>query len=196
MIKESFSQIVQAFSMPLSTGFSDLPNTLEGMMPAMKKKAHEMGDVVGTAIRSAITGDTELILGIGELIGYTLKEGVKIGFQGIGGEILGGIAGLADEFTPGGFINKKMGRESFRESVTGGSRDVVKSSAEYAAFEISEMARDLQNTSNEQKQFMAEMRDMFKAGSRPGSPGNTPQMDAMLRQLERIAGAVDKPFSN
>jgi hypothetical protein len=165
-------------------------------LSSVEKIAEDAGKTVGAGIVNAVNGDFELLIETGKLIGMALKEGLKLSFQGVGGEILGGIAGFVDEYTQLGMINKKLGGKSFQSTIQGASRGVVSDNFEVAVFEITEAARELREKAKADAEFKTQMKDLFAAGSRPGSPGNTPQMDEMLRQLERIANSVDQPFPN
>jgi hypothetical protein len=193
---DAVSQFKVAFGTGLNEGVRAGAEAMSKGLSSMQNEAEQAGETVGTLIANAVNGDFELLIDTGKLIGMALKEGLKLSFQGVGGEILGGIAGFVDEYTPLGMINKKLGGKSFQSTIQGASRGVVSDNFEIAVFEITEAARELREKAKADAEFKAQMKDLFAAGSRPGSPGNTPQMDAMLRQLERIANSVDQPFPN
>lgn len=87
-IKVSFGQIVEAFAMPFSKGFGELPGMLEGVFPILKAKAEEAGRIVSSGIAEAIAGDTAKLEMIGDLIAETIKVGFKASFQSLSTEII------------------------------------------------------------------------------------------------------------
>jgi hypothetical protein len=165
-------------------------------LSSVEKIAEDAGKTVGAGIVNAINGDLELIIETGKLVGSALLEGMKLSFHGLGGEVLAQLAGVMDKYTEIGQISKAMGNKPLEELIRGASRGVVSDNFEVAVFEITEAARELREKAKADAEFKTQMKDLFAAGSRPGSPGNTPQMDEMLRQLERIANSVDQPFPN
>jgi hypothetical protein len=193
---DAVSQFKVAFGTGLNEGVRAGAEAMSKGLSSMQNEAEQAGKTVGTLIANAVNGDFELLIETGELIGMALKEGLKLSFQGIGGEILGWVAGLADEYTPGGKINKALGRKSFQSTIQGASRGVVSDNFEVAVFEITEAARELREKAMADAEFREYIKERFAAGVRPGSPGNTKQMDDMLRQLEIIARSVDQPFPN
>ena len=195
-VKDGILSLQIAFGTGLNEGVKAGADAMAQGLSSVEKIAEDAGKTVGAGIVNAINGDLELIMKTGELVGMALREGLKLSFQGIGGEALGGIAGIVDEYTPVGMINKRLGGESFQSTIQGASRGVVSDNFEVAVFEITEAARELREATMADAEFKNQMKDLFAAGSRPGSPGNTPQMDAMLRELQRIANSVDQPFSN
>jgi tape measure domain-containing protein len=195
-VKDGILSLQIAFGTGLNEGVKAGADAMVQGLSSVEKIAEDAGKTVGAGIVNAVNGDFELLIETGKLIGMALKEGLKLSFQGVGGEILGGIAGFVDEYTQLGMINKKLGGKSFQSTIQGASRGVVSDNFEVAVFEITEAARELREKAKADAEFKTQMKDLFAAGSRPGSPGNTPQMDEMLRQLERIANSVDQPFPN
>jgi hypothetical protein len=195
-IKQSYALLKEEFAAPFAMSIMDLPNQLESMFPQLKQFAADAGLVFSTAFRDAFQGDLEGIVNIGELIGMALKAGIDAAFHGVGSTImekitgLGGMTEYLDKLDPSGQSVLSRINKSF------GSSDVASSNFELAVFEISEAARELREQVVADADFKKEMKELFARGFRPGDPGSTPQMDQMLRQLERMNQTLDKPFPN
>jgi tape measure domain-containing protein len=195
-VKDGILSLQIAFGTGLNEGVKAGADAMVQGLSSVEKIAEDAGKTVGAGIVNAINGDLELIIETGKLVGSALLEGMKLSFHGLGGEVLAQLAGVMDKYTEIGQISKAMGNKPLEELIRGASRGVVSDNFEVAVFEITEAARELREKAKADAEFKTQMKDLFAAGSRPGSPGNTPQMDEMLRQLERIANSVDQPFPN
>jgi tape measure domain-containing protein len=195
-VKDGILSLQIAFGTGLNEGVKAGADAMTKGLSSVEKIAEDAGKTVGAGIVNAINGDLELIIKTGELVGMALREGLKLSFQGIGGEILGGLASMADAVAEYGHVDKDLGGAGFAKEIRGASRGVVSDNFEVAVFEITEAARELREATMADAEFKEYIKERFAAGVRPGSPGNTRQMDDMLRQLEIIARAVDQPFPN
>lgn len=74
-IKQSANQIMEAFAIPFSQGFSQLPQNLESVFEELSEKSRKWGESIGTAIAEAIAGDTTKLAAVGDLIGSTIGAG-------------------------------------------------------------------------------------------------------------------------
>ena len=90
-MKESASQILQAFSKPFSEGFNSIPGMLESVFPLLKAKSEIMGKIFSTAITDAVAGDFEQFAMIGEIIGDLLIIGIKTAHQKGSSELIKGF---------------------------------------------------------------------------------------------------------
>jgi hypothetical protein len=193
---DAVSQFKVAFGTGLNEGVRAGAEAMSKGLSSMQNEAEQAGKTVGTLIANAVNGDFELLIETGELVGSALLEGIKLSFQGVGGEVLAQLAGVMDKYTEIGQVSKSMGNKPLEELIRGSSRGVVSDNFEVAVFEITEAARELREATIADAEFKEYIKERFAAGVRPGSPGNTRQMDDMLRQLEIIARAVDQPFPN
>jgi hypothetical protein len=193
---DAVSQFKVAFGTGLNEGVRAGAEAMSKGLSSMQNEAEQAGKTVGALIANAVNGDFELLIETGKLIGSALLDGMKLSFQVAGGEVLAQLGGVMDKYTEIGQISKAMGNKPLEELIRGSSRGVVSDNFEVAVFEITEAARELREKAKADAEFKTQMKELFAAGSRPGSPGNTPQMDAMLRQLERIANSVDQTFPN
>jgi hypothetical protein len=193
---DAVSQFKVAFGTGLNEGVRAGAEAMSKGLSSMQNAAEQAGKTVGASIANAINGDLELITKIGELLGMALKAGVDAGFHGVGSMImekitgLGGLTEKLNQLDPGGDSILSRLNKGFASS------DVASSNFEVAVFEITEAARELREATIADAEFKEYIKERFAAGVRPGSPGNTRQMDDMLRQLEIIARAVDQPFPN
>jgi tape measure domain-containing protein len=195
-VKDGILSLQIAFGTGLNEGVKAGADAMVQGLSSVEKIAEEAGETVGAGIVNAINGDLELIIETGKLVGSALLDGMKLSLQGAGGELLAGLASMADKVAEYGHVDKDLGGAGFAKDIRKASRGVVSDNFEIAVFEITEAARELREKAKADAEFKEYIKGRFAAGVRSGSPGNTPQMDAMLRQLERIANAVDQPFPN
>lgn len=71
-IKASATQIIEAFAIPFSEGFTRLPEQMELAFQSMVEKATKYGTILGDAIAQAVAGDMDKLTAIGDLIGSTI----------------------------------------------------------------------------------------------------------------------------
>jgi hypothetical protein len=193
---DAVSQFKVAFGTGLNEGVRAGAEAMSKGLSSIQNTAEQAGKTVGASIANAINGDMGLMIKTGELIGMALKAGIDAAFHGGGSTImekitgLGGMTEYLDKLDPSGQSVLSRINKSF------GSSDVASSNFELAVFEISEAARELREQVVADADFKNEMKELFSRGFRPGDPGSTPQMDQMLRQLERMNQALDKPFPN
>jgi hypothetical protein len=112
-IKTSMSQIVEAFAMPFSQGFDNLPAEFEAQFEKLKKIAGQAGDFIGAAIRESIQGNHEKFELIGEIIGTAIKVGIKNALEGVGISSIKSITNL------GANAAKTIGLDKAVDSIAG-----------------------------------------------------------------------------
>jgi hypothetical protein len=193
---DAVSQFKVAFGTGLNDGVKAASEALSNGFAGMQKKAEMMGKLIGAGIKNAVDGDLSLLIKIGQLVGDAIVTGVKLSARSIGGEILGGIAGIADSIAEFGHIDKDLGGASFRKDITAANRELVSSQLEVAMFELAESFREMTSSVAKGDAFKANMEQQFHQGRRAGDFGNSQEINEMLSKLERIARAVDKPFPN
>jgi hypothetical protein len=192
-MKESFAQLIQAFAMPFSQAFQNLPMMMEGGFESMRDKASTFGGVFKVAIEDSFKGEydglVKIGMGIAQAIGAGLKAGLKIAFYGASQSIMEGIENInplrkLDMFKDSGKLSEQL-KDTNPEIMQRAIEDAVTS------------ARDAFNALSAPVGVTPAAQRLFDQGVRAGDPGyGGTEMSKMLETLERIARAVDKPFPN
>jgi hypothetical protein len=192
-MKESFAQLIQAFAMPFSQAFQNLPMMMEGGFESMRDKASTFGGVFKVAIEDSFKGEydglVKIGMGIAQAIGAGLKAGLKIAFYGASQSIMEGIENInplrkLDMFKDSGKLSEQL-KDTNTEIMQRAIEDAVTS------------ARDSFNALSAPVGVTPTAQRLFDQGVRAGDPGyGGTEMSKMLETLERIARAVDKPFPN
>jgi hypothetical protein len=192
-MKESFAQLIQAFAMPFSQAFQNLPNMMDGGFEEMKKRAETFGGVFRVAIEDSFKGEYDGLVKIGvaiaSAIGAGMKAGFKIAIVEASQMVMRGIENInplrkLDIFEGSGKISEKIGA---------GKTEFMSATIEDAVNSL----RDAMNSLSAPVGVTPTAQRLFDQGVRAGDPGyGGTEMSKMLETLERIARAVDKPFPN
>jgi len=76
----SFSQLVEAFAKPFSTGFSSLPGHLESVFSGLVAQAERFGAIFANSISDAMAGNFDRFITMGGIIADAVITGYKASF--------------------------------------------------------------------------------------------------------------------
>jgi hypothetical protein len=136
-IKSAMSQVVEAFAMPFSQGFDNLPAQFEAQFAKLKEIAGRAGDFIGAAIRESIQGNHEKFVLIGKIIGTAIKVGLKNALESVGITAVKGIANLGANSAKAIGLDKAVdavaGEGSFNKAQRASNRQFDEASSSNAA---------------------------------------------------------------
>lgn len=167
-IKVSFGQIVEAFAMPFSKGFGELPGMLESVFPLLKAKAEEAGGFVSSAISEAIAKDTTKLEALGVLIAEVIGTAMTSTFEIISAKMLSGISKLLLGEV-GGYMmgGKRQEIDEFKDLFDQMARDKISGSIKLGTSEAMERYRQTigtQSTLGREREQQAQVSAMQQAG--------------------------------
>jgi hypothetical protein len=192
-MKESFAQLIQAFAMPFSQAFQNLPMMMEGGFEEMRKRAETFGGVFRVAIEDSFKGEYDGLVKIGVAIASAIGAGMKAGFKIAVVEAGQMIWQGLENIIPLRRLEMFQGSGKMSEEIGAGKTDYMAKQIENAVFGM----RDAMNSLSAPVGVTPTAQRLFDQGVRAGDPGyGGTEMSKMLETLERIARAVDKPFPN
>ena len=77
--RDAVDQLQVAFGTGLNEGIKTALGVVNTELPKLTEAFTQAGSLIGTALTEAVSGDTERLQRIGELIGATIGSGIKIG---------------------------------------------------------------------------------------------------------------------
>ena len=93
-IRESWTQIKEAFAEPFSMGIDAIPGAFEKTFPKIIAKAEELGLFIGAAISESVAGDNSKFELLGRLIGENIWAGIKNFLEG---SAIDGISAIVND---------------------------------------------------------------------------------------------------
>jgi len=167
-ITQSFNQIIEAFAVPFSEGFNELPGMLEGVFPSLIAKAEEAGQFVSSAISEAIAKDTTKLEAIGVLIADVIGAAMVSTFEIAAAKMMEGVSKLLFGEI-GGFLTgaTRQKKDEFNDFVSQTARSNVSGIIKYNTSEVMARYRQTigtQSTLGREREQQAQVSAMQQAG--------------------------------
>ncbi|MFN6189929.1 MAG: hypothetical protein ACK48S_03255 [Planctomycetia bacterium] len=107
-MKDNIGKLQVAFGKGFNDGFRDALDSANNFLPQLESKFTEVGDIIGSAITQAISGNTKELAAVGGFIGELIVAGLQAsviaGLDNLGTLLGKGLAYSAENFSLSSFV--------------------------------------------------------------------------------------------